>query len=842
MPKTEKIHYLKEYQPPAYRVSHVDMDADLRPGACTISTSLYMEPAPGTRQKEPVFLDGTDLQPEEILLDGKKVPRNEYRLSRQGLTLENPPGRPFVLKTKVTIEPEKNSDLMGLYRTGGVWCTQCEPEGFRRITFMLDRPDNMATYRVRLEADREMAPVLLSNGNLVEKADLEKNRHHAIWEDPHPKPTYLFAMVGGKLEMIRDEFITKSGKNVELAIYCEPGKKKKCAYAMGALKRAMKWDEKRFGREYDLETFNVVAVSDFNFGAMENKSLNIFNDKYILADPDSATDMDYYNIERIVAHEYFHNWTGNRITCRDWFQLCLKEGLTVYRDQEFTSDMRSRATKRISDARNLMAFQFAEDKGPLAHPPRPDRYVQINNLYTSTVYEKGAEIVRMLATLLGEEQFARGMELYFRRHDGQATTIESWIKVFQDSSGRDLSQFARWYVQAGTPEVFASGFWDENSNTYMLHLKQVNKPTPGQDSKLPLCIPLKFALLNARGKEMTIEKVSGGTVEGDVIILDKSEIELVFSGIGQRPVLSLLRQFSAPIALANGQTREEKIFLATHDGDPFNRWQAGQDMAMEMMTRAIRNNRDYCQNDVDELAAAIRNTLKSRHHDDEFKALTLLLPSEKAIAMALREDINPGQIHELRQKLQILISRKLQDMLLEILERPRITTGHSQNIKQVQERSLRNRCLMLLVAQNEKSMIRMARKQYENCDNMSDRMGALGAMVMGSHENSLPLLEDFRQKYKDDPLVHDKYLALVAQIPDRICLDKITEIYESRDFPLTNPNRVRALIGGFAAGNPAQFTRRDGAGFELVARVIGDIDPINPQVAASLLEAFGPFG
>jgi len=844
----EKIHYLKDYRAPEYMVKTIDMQVDIKPDACTIKTKLNIIPAADIVAGKGLFLHGEELKLLGISLDGKVLEAAEFEQNQEGIILHNPPANPFELATIVTVKPEQNTSLMGLYRSGGTWCTQCEPEGFRRLSFMLDRPDIMATYRVRLEADKDLAPILLSNGNLIKRGEIDNNRHFAIWEDPHPKPTYLFALVAGNLEALRDDFTTMSGKKIALAIYCEPGKSQKCTYAMGALKRSMEWDEERFGREYDLEQFNIVAVSDFNFGAMENKGLNIFNDKYILADPDSATDRDYYNIERIVAHEYFHNWTGNRITCRDWFQLCLKEGLTVYRDQEFTSDMRSRSVKRISDARNLRAHQFGEDCGPLAHPPRPDHYAQINNFYTSTVYDKGAEIVRMLATILGAEEFAKGCDLYFERHDGQATTIEKWIKVFEDSSGRDLSQFAKWYTQAGTPEVFASGIWDEKSKTYMLKLKQVNKANTGQTkklpSKLPMYIPLKFALIGPNGKDLMFDKVSGGEVEDDILILRENEMDLRFEGVSQRPTLSILREFSAPVSLISGQSQNDKVFLARHDRDPFNRWQAGQSLAMDMLVKTLSNNDgkiDFDPDEVKNLANAIQSSLASQIHDNAFKTLVLTPPGETAIALSLKGKINPKAIYLARLKLVQLISKILKQPLLELYEKLAASAPYSQSLAQVQARSLRNQCLVMLAAQNDRTMDELASKQYYENDNMSDRMGALAAIVMGWNENSLEHLNHFKSNFGSNPLIYDKWLMLMAQAPDADCLGRVKEIYHSQYFPKTNPNRLRALIGGFAVGNPAQFTREDAGGFEFVAGAAREIDTINPQVSASIIEGFRSF-
>ncbi len=835
---TKQMHYLKDYKIFPYNVLSLDMKVEIAPEKSFVTTKLAIEPRPETEKGAELVLDGEELELIEIKLDGKQPGACEYKFSNGQLHIFQPPAAKFTLETKVALKPEANTSLMGFYRSKGVWCTQCEAEGFRRITFMADRPDMLATYRVRLEADKKLAPVLLANGNLVEKGDIDDKRHYAIWDDPYPKPTYLFAMVAGKLDVLRDEFITASKRKVALAIHCEPGKKNRCIYAMDALKRAMKWDEQRFGRQYDLDIFNIVAVSDFNIGAMENKGLNIFNDKYILADPETATDGDYYNIERIVAHEYFHNWTGNRITCRDWFQLCLKEGLTVYRDQEFTSDMRSRPVKRIGDARVLRTAQFPEDSGPLAHPPRPNQYAQINNFYTATVYNKGAEVVRMLAILLGEDGFRQGMDLYFARHDGQAVTIEKFLKVFEDSSGRDFSQFSRWYTQAGTPEVSAKGKWDEKTKTYTLSLKQNTAVTPGETKKQAFYIPVKFALIGPNGNDMEWEKVSGGVVENDLIILDREHMELVFEGISSRPVPSLLRQFSAPVKLVDNLSEDEHFFLARHDPDEFKRWQGLQSIATSMMVEAVCGNGKFIARQVDNLAAALSDSLENKKLDAEFKALVLNLPGESGVANALEKNIDPEKIHSVRQDLLKQIGTRLLPDLPGLYHALGSDAPYCQDIKQAQNRSLRNQCLQLLVATGDTKSAGLAARQYYGASNMSERMAAIGASVAFWSKDAEQMLEHFGASASGDPLVYDKWLTLSASQPDEGALKRVEQIYQSADFPKTNPNRVHALIGAFTMGNRSQFTRPDGRGFDFVAGVCREIDPINPQLAARILSSF----
>ncbi len=833
-----EVIFLKDYQPFAYEVHHIDLVFDVGEKSTLVTSKIDVSPRKGTPTGTRLDLDGELLTPKRVTVDGRELDENEYEANAQGLSLLSPPDRAFVLETLVELDPENNKRLMGLYRSNGVWCTQCEAEGFRRITYMADRPDVLATYRVRLEADKQMAPVLLANGNLVETGDLKGGRHYAVWDDPHPKPTYLFAVVAGDLGVIRDEFTTASGRHVDLAIYAEHGKQDDCVFAMDALKRSMAWDEKRFGREYDLDVFNIVAVSDFNFGAMENKGLNIFNDRLILAQPDAATDADYGRVESVVAHEYFHNWTGNRITCRDWFQLCLKEGLTVYRDQEFTSDERSRPVKRIEDVRDLRARQFPEDEGPLAHPPRPDQFSEINNFYTATVYDKGAEVVRMLATLLGEEDFRKGTDLYFERHDGEATTIESWLKVFEDATGRDLQQFGIWYTQAGTPEVTAESDWDAETKTCSLKLTQHTAPTPGQSDKQNLVIPIKFGLIGPNGQELEWESVIGGHVEGDIIVLDEAVAELTFTGVASRPVPSLLRGFSAPVKLKSNLMRDDQLFLARHDKDGFNRWQALQEVALQLMVDAVRTGGDLDEGAVAALAAALGETLADKEMDDALKAMALSLPGELAVASAVGHDIDPQAIHVVRRALLASVARRIQGPLSQTHARLALSRDDSQAISAVHGRTLKNACLGLLVATGSAAHSQLAAEQYSAASNMTDRMGALGASVANWTSEARSLLDSFGERVKSDPLMGDKWLSLSAMRPDDGALDAVKSIYNGPDFPRTNPNRMRSLIGAFAMSNVAQFTRTDGAGFEFVAAVCREADGYNPQLSARLLTAF----
>jgi aminopeptidase N len=838
--ETEQTVFLSDYSPSPYAIEKVELEVEIAPEVARVHAWLTISPREGTAPGTPLVLDGDELMLDSIALDGAPLVLSAYASTPRALTLIEPPARRFVLETSVKLAPEKNLRLMGLYRSNGTWCTQCEPEGFRRITYFLDRPDNLAVYRVKMIADAALAPVLLANGNLVEQGDAGNGRHFAVWDDPFPKPSYLFAMVAGDLGSIHDEFTTMNGRKVALGIYCAHGKEDQCLYAMDSLKRAMAWDERRFGREYDLDVFNIVAVSDFNFGAMENKGLNIFNDKLVFAKPETATDADYANIERVIAHEYFHNWTGDRITCRDWFQLCLKEGLTVFRDQEFSSDERSRPVKRIEDVRVLRAAQFPEDAGPLAHPPRPDHYKEINNFYTTTVYEKGAEVVRMLATLLGEAGFRKGMDLYFERHDGEATTIEAFIKCFEDANGRDLRQFQQWYLQAGTPRLAVTENYDAGTKRYTLDFTQTNPPTPGQPEKQPMVIPVKFGLVGPNGAPATWTGVSGGNVADDLIVLDGASARITFEGVANRPVPSLLRGFSAPINLETNLSEADQLFLARHDSDPFNRWQALQEIATALLTRAARGT-NWTGESVAALAAALAETVAAPGLDDAFKANVLGLPTEANIARVLASDVDPDAIHRVRVQLIEEIARQIAGALQAAYAAGSVDGAYSPDAAQAGKRALRQAALAFLVRGGVGGAAEIAARQYQAATNMSDRFGALAAIAANWTADAPALLADFRTRYGEDPLVFDKWLALSASPADDGALERVRAILAAPDFPRNNPNRLRALVGSFASGNPVQFARADGAGFRFVADFVADVDKRNPQVASRVLTAFRTF-
>jgi aminopeptidase N len=829
---------LQDYRAPDWLVERVDLDVALHPTAARVRAVLALRPNPDAEHPAPLVLDGDGLTLKGLLIDGRPLTADAFTATPDKLTVSQPPQGAFRLEIETLVDPSSNTQLMGLYRSNGVYCTQCEAEGFRRITYFPDRPDVMAVYTTRIEADKAEAPILLSNGNLVESGDLPGGRHFAVWHDPFPKPSYLFALVGGSLACVEDTFTTMSGRKVALQIYVEPGKETRCGYAMDSLKRSMRWDEQAFGREYDLDIFMIVAVSDFNMGAMENKGLNVFNDKYVLALPDTATDGDFASIEGIIAHEYFHNWTGNRITCRDWFQLCLKEGLTVFRDQEFTADQRSRPVKRIADVRGLRGHQFIEDSGPLAHPVRPELYHEINNFYTSTVYEKGAEVVRMIRTLLGPDMFRNGMDLYFARHDGEAATIEQFVQCFADVSKRDFSQFMRWYSQAGTPEVIASGVHDAKAKTYTLDLQQTMQPTPGQPTKEPMVIPLALGLVGQDGRDLPL-RVVGRAIERSVIVLDKPSQSIVFENVSDAPVLSLNRGFSAPIKLTANLSAADLQLLAARDSDPFNRWQALQTLATRTLLQnvAALQKGDPLQGDgglIDALAAILADASL----EPAFVALALTVPSEADVAREIGKDVDPDAIFRARSALRSDIGRRLAKPLAEIYA---ATTDHgpfSPDAASAGRRALKNVALDLLAADGSAEGVTRAHRQYQAADNMTDRMAALATLSLHDVPQRQAALEDFYSRYSTDPLIIDKWLALQAAIPEAGTLERVKSLTAHPAFSMSNPNRVRSLIGSFAQANPTQFNRADGAGYDFVAEKILELDSKNPQVAARMMTAF----
>jgi aminopeptidase N len=828
---------LDDYRPSDFLIDRVELDVRLHPTATRVTATLALRPNPEGRADAPLTLDGDEVNLKAVALDGRALPGAEFEASPQSLTIAQPPRRPFTLTIETEIDPTSNTKLMGLYRSGGNYCTQCEAEGFRRITYFIDRPDVMAVYTTRIEAERDEAPVLLGNGNRVEAGTIEgTSRHYAVWHDPHPKPSYLFALVGGRLGRVAKSFTTMNGREVELAIHVEPGKEDRAGYALDALERSLRWDERVFGREYDLDVFNIVAVSDFNMGAMENKGLNIFNDKYVLASPETATDADYANIEAIIAHEYFHNWSGNRVTCRDWFQLCLKEGLTVFRDQEFSSDERSRPVHRIAEVKTLRARQFLEDASPLAHPVRPAQYREINNFYTATVYEKGAEIVRMLKTIIGEDDFRRGMDLYFERCDGKAATVEDFLSAFAEVTGRDLSHFARWYSQAGTPRVTVKGTYDAAARTYRLDFTQETPPTPGQVTKEPMAIPVALALLARDGSPL---RTSSARVNAQgVFVLDKASDSLTFTGVAAHPVPSLFRSFSAPVKTTLDLSNEELLVLLRHDTDAFNRWQAAQTVAMRLLV-SFSKGVPVPETEVADLACALLAFLEADAlRDPAFAALVITLPSEADIAQEIGSDVDPDAIHLARRDMR----RRIGEVCLEPLRNFRRSLAdigaYSPDAASAGRRALRNASLDLLAAADAASGERLASEQFETAGNMTDRLASLSILTTLPGDAREDALRQFGTRYRHEPLVLDKWFTLQAAIPEDGTLDRVRRLMEHPAFSLGNPNRVRSLIGSFAMLNQVQFNRADGSGYEFLADLVLRVDELNPQLAARLLTSF----
>jgi aminopeptidase N len=828
---------LEDYRPPDWLVKTVDLDVSLDATATRVRARLALAPNPKGVARAPLVLDGDGLTLASLKLDGAPLAPDAYAVTPDRLTIKAP-ARPLTLDIETIVDPSANTQLMGLYRSSGTYCTQCEAEGFRRITYFPDRPDVMAVFTTRVEADKDEAPVLLANGNFVRAGDVPgTNRHFAVWHDPFPKPCYLFALVGGRLGCVTDTFKTMSGRAVELRIYVEPGKEDRCGYALDSLKRAMRWDEEKFGREYDLDIFMVVAVSDFNMGAMENKGLNIFNDKYVLASPATATDTDYAGVEAVIAHEYFHNWTGNRITCRDWFQLSLKEGLTVFRDHEFSADERSRPVERIGDVRVLRANQFVEDAGPLAHPVRPSLYHEINNFYTPTVYEKGAEVVRMLSVLVGRDRFRRGMDLYFQRHDGHAATVEDFIACFADANGADLTQFMRWYSQAGTPELAVTGNFDRKAKTFRLDVAQTVPPTPGQPVKEPMTIPLALGLVGPDGRDLPLVLASGARVERGVLAITKPAESFTFTGIAERPALSLNRGFSAPIKVSVNASADELKFLAGHDPDPFNRWQAVQSLATAILI-GVATGRVDTRREEKGLIEALGAILRDASLEPAFVAQTLSLPSEADIARDIGSDVDPDAVFHARHALRVKIAGALRDRLSATYRRMSDNAPYSPDAASAGRRALKNACLDLLAADGGDDGIALAARQFAGADNMTDRMAALATLSLLDRPERTAALEDFYRRFEGDPLVIDKWFALQAAIPEAATLDRVRKLTQHPAFSFANPNRLRALIGAFAHSNQTQFNRPDGAGYDFLAETVLALDGKNPQVAARLLSAF----
>ncbi len=756
--------YLADYAPPAFLIDSMDLDIDVRDDHAIVRARMAVRRNLAANDPEaPLVLDGDALQLESVALDGVPLGPGRYKLDEKSLTLLFMP-ESFVLETAVRIEPHENTKLMGLFASKDGLFTQCEPEGFRRITYFIDRPDVMSRYSTTIHADRARYPHLLSNGNPAESGDEAHGRHRVKWVDPFPKPSYLFAMVAAKLDVLRDSFTTKSGKQAQLAIFVEPGKLDQAGFAMQALKKSMKWDEDVFGLELDLDHYMIVAVGDFNMGAMENKGLNIFNTKYVLARQDTATDGDYMGVDRVVAHEYFHNWTGNRVTCRDWFQLSLKEGLTVFRDQEFGADMYSRPVQRIQEVRGLRAAQFPEDAGPMAHPVRPQSYMEISNFYTATVYEKGAEVVRMIHTLIGKEAFRKGMDLYFARHDGQAVTTDDFVQAMADASGADLAQFKRWYDQAGTPVVAVSAEYDAAAKLYMLTVRQSTPPTPGQASKLPLHIPFAVGLVSPDGKDFPLTLAGDAQAESATCVLSVKQAEetFVFANVPAKPVPSLARGFSAPVIVKFDYAEAELTHLMAHDSDPFNRWEAGQRLATKIMVAGVAARRAGRSPEIPPpFVNALARLLADGRHDPAFAAEALSLPSEGYIGEQM-DVVDPDAIHEVRVGLRRHIAHALRSELSEAYQSLHVAGPYSPDARSAGQRSLRNVALGYLMEIDDAGIRSRAVQQFGTADNMTDTMAALAALANTDCPERVTALEKFYSKWQNEPLVVDKWLAVQA--------------------------------------------------------------------------------
>lgn len=817
-PSPEHVATLRsDYRPPDWWVREVELDVELDPARTRVRAVLTVE-RNGTHDR-PLRLAGDGLEPRSVSVDG-----GEARWSMDGETLVIALGADNAkVATEVKISPESNSKLMGLYASGGILCTQCESEGFRRITFHPDRPDILSVYRVRMSADKARFPVLLANGNQVAAGFDENGGHWAEWHDPFPKPSYLFAMVAGELSANRDSFTTISGRTVDLAIWVREADLPKTKHAMASLKQAMAWDEQAYGREYDLDTFNIVAVDDFNFGAMENKGLNIFNSRYVLADQDTATDADFDAIAGVVAHEYFHNWSGNRVTCRDWFQLSLKEGFTVFRDQSFSADIGSAAVKRIDDVRLLRAAQFPEDSGPLAHPVRPDSYMEITNFYTATVYNKGAELIRMMRTILGAEKFRAGADLYFERHDGQAATCDDFVKAMEDASGVDLGKFKYWYEQAGTPTVEAKLVHDAAARTATLHLTQAVPPTPGQPDKRPMPIPLVTALIGAdSGTEIAPERL---------VLLDDAAQSVRFEGVDEAPLLSINRGFSAPVIVEAERKAGELERLAATDSDPFARYEALQDMMLRVLIAGASGG----EADPGHVIAAMRDMLTSNALDPAFKGEALTMPSESLIGDRM-DKVDPDAIHAAREALRRVVGGALTRELGEAQAAGAAGSDLSSAAKGV--RRLKTVALSLIAAGDPARGAALAKAQYDAADNMTDRQGAVSVLTMLDGQERQVVLDDFYDRYRGDALVIDKWFGLQAAAPRADTIDNVERLMRHADFTMKNPNRLRALAGSFAAGQWV-FHNASGRGYRLLADLIVEADRINPQVAARLVPPLG---
>ena len=823
-PKAPPIIYRKDYKPYPWLLPSVRLEFDLALERTRVINTMEVRRNPAGEATPVLRLDGDNLEPVEVRIDGEAT---------QSWTMDGPallvtlPGDEHNVTIVTEFDPSANTVLMGLYASNGMLCTQCEAEGFRRITFFPDRPDVLSTYTVRMEAEKESFPVLLSNGNRTDAGELADGRHYAEWHDPWPKPSYLFALVAGDLVANSDSFTTMSGREVALNIYVRDGDLERTHHAMSSLKASMKWDEETFGREYDLDLFNIVAVSDFNMGAMENKGLNVFNTKYVLADPETATDGDFDGVEGVIAHEYFHNWSGNRVTCRDWFQLSLKEGFTVLRDQLFSQDMQGEAVKRIEDVRVLRGAQFPEDSGPLAHPIRPDSYREISNFYTATIYNKGAEVIRMMRTMAGPQAFRKGCDLYFERHDGEAATCEDFVKAMEDGAGLDLTQFRRWYEQAGTPTVTVR--LDHSGDEATLSLRQDVPPTPGQPAKHPMPIPLRIALFDR----------DEGTHQGEqLVMLTENEKTITFDGFANKPVLSINRNFSAPVIIERKTPRDELVFLAARDDDPFARSEAMQDLVVghlldDVSEKLTDSERDGVRADIAQAYVAV---IADEALDDQMRGELMLLPTQTYLMEKMRI-ADPGRIFAAREGLKAYLGKELQEQFHRLYERVE-QVPFSLDREAKGARKVKNLILTFAAASDPSKATELAAHQYNRADNMTDRQGALMVLAGLEGVERTNALIDFYNRYEDNPLVIDKWFSLQAISLHPNAIEHVKALAAHKDFTLRNPNRVRALYGSFT-GNPHAFHAESGEGYRLIADCILALDPLNPQIAARFVPALG---
>ncbi|MGK9064204.1 aminopeptidase N [Stutzerimonas chloritidismutans] len=836
-----KVIHLKDYQAPDYLIDETHLTFELYEDRTLVHAQLIMRrnPEAGTGLP-PLQLHGQDLELMSLSINDRQLGLGDYEVAEESLTLQ-PDAASFTLDSTVVIHPESNTALEGLYKSGKMFCTQCEAEGFRKITYYLDRPDVMSTFTTTVSADKQAYPILLSNGNPIASGDEEDGRHWATWEDPFKKPAYLFALVAGDLWCVEDSFTTMSGRDVALRIYVEPENIDKCQHAMDSLKKSMKWDEEAYGREYDLDIFMIVAVNDFNMGAMENKGLNIFNSSAVLARAETATDAAHQRVEAIVAHEYFHNWSGNRVTCRDWFQLSLKEGFTVFRDSQFSADMNSPTVKRVEDVSYLRTHQFAEDAGPMAHSVRPESFIEISNFYTLTVYEKGAEVVRMIQTLLGEEGFRKGSDLYFERHDGQAVTVDDFVKAMEDANGADLTQFKRWYSQAGTPRLAVSEQYDAAANTYSLTFRQSCPPTLGQSEKLAFVIPVSLGLLDGQGNEIPLrlqgESAAVGTTR--VLAVDQPEQTFTFIDVPEQPLPSLLRGFSAPVKLDFPYSRDQLMFLMQHDSDGFNRWEAGQQLSVQVLQDMIGQHQRGEALQLDQrLVAALRSQLEDESLDQAMVAEMLSLPSE-AYLTEISEVADVDAIHAARDFAREGIATALFDLFWKRYQANREVSRQTPYVAEASHfarRALQNIALSYLMLSGKPDVVAACVEQFDQADNMTERLTALAVLVNSDFQAERDkALEAFAEHFKDNPLVMDQWFSVQAGNTQPGGLERVQHLMQHPAFTLKNPNKVRALIGAFANQNLVNFHRADGAGYRFLADQVIVLNTLNPQIASRLL-------